>query len=730
MSTIKKEVDILGMSCASCQAHVQQALNNESGIISANVNLATHKALLTFDSDATNLEKIKQVVEQAGYQMIAEEDESIAEEIAEKSFRILKRKTILAIICCIPLAIMAMIYHESRFANYIMWALATPFLYFGSQFFTGAYKQLKNKSSNMDTLVSLSTGIAYLFSISTTLFPDFWLSHNMEPHVYFETVGMVITFVLIGRYLEDQAKKSTATAIKDLIGLQPKTATIVLNGEFKEIPINEIKVGDEIVVKAGEKIAVDGKVIQGTTFVDESMITGEPLPAEKEIGSKIYSGTINQSGNIHYLAEKVGNETLLAQIIKLVKEAQGSQAPIQKKVDKIAGIFVPIVVIIALITLTAWIIFSPTNGFVQGFLSMITVLIIACPCALGLATPTAIMVGVGKAAKEGILIKDAIALETIKNLTTIVLDKTGTITEGKPQVTAIQWFRDETPELTNILYSMESYSQHPLAHAICTYYKEKATVLQNIEMKTVEGKGIKASYNNENYYIGNLPFIKDENITLQTEEENYLRKNVNSTMVLFANTSGVIAIISINDAIKKSSKVSIEALKDLNLKVYMLTGDNEKSASAIAKEVGITNIHANVNPAEKANFIKEQQTKGEKVAMIGDGINDSAALATADISIAMGHGSDIAINVAQITIISSDLMKISKAIKLSKATVTTINQNLFWAFIYNIIGIPLAAGILYPINGFLLNPMIAGAAMALSSVSVVTNSLRLKFKNF
>ena len=730
METIKKEYSVLGMSCASCQAHVQSALNKEEGIVQASVNLATHTAHIEYISSKTNPNKIQKAVANAGYELVIEaKTKEETKAIREKQLSVLKHKTILAILFCIPLGVIAMGFHDMPYANIIMWILSTPFvLYFGNQFFIGAWNQLKHKSSNMDTLVALSTGIAYVFSITTTLFPEFWRSHGMEPHVYFETTGMVITFVLLGKFLEDRAKRGTSDAIEQLIGLQPNTTTVVRDGKFIEIKIEEIKIGDELLVRPGEKVAVDGTVMQGHSFIDESMITGEPLAAEKNEGAKIFAGTINLTGNFHYRAEKVGKDTLLSQIIHMVEEAQGSQAPIQKTVDKIASIFVPIVVIIALITFGAWIIFSPASGIVQGLLSMITVLIIACPCALGLATPTAIMVGIGKGAKEGILIKGAEALEKTKKVTTVVLDKTGTITEGKPEVSLLRWVALENKNLKDILYSIESYSEHPLANAVKKYFENEATLIKDIKVTTLPGRGVSGIYEGIEYLIGNEKLISEKNISIDSNIQTWIDEQAKAanTLVLFANDNELLAIIGITDTIKSTSPEAISKLKASGLKVHMLTGDNEASAKMIAKQVGINYVTTNVLPAEKTEFILNLQKQGEVVAMVGDGINDSGALATADVSVAMGQGSDIAIDVAQVTIISSDLSKLDKAIRLSKATVSTIHLNLFWAFIYNIIGIPIAAGILFPFTGFLLNPMVAGAAMALSSVSVVANSLLLK----
>lgn len=730
--TEKVQYPVLGMSCASCSAHVQKILLSQKGVIHATVNLANATAYIEYNPDVISPEAMMKAVKDGGYELVIDnhEDEEI-EDIRSNESNNLRKNTIAALILCIPLILVAMVFHKIPYANYIMWILATPVLFiFGAPFFKGAWKQLKHKTSNMDTLVALSTGIAYLFSMFNTLFPEVWTSRGMEPHVYFEVSAVVVAFVLLGRYLENRAKNKASDAIKELIGIQPKTATIISEGKSKEISIKDIKIGDEIVVKPGEKIAVDGKVIQGNSFVDESMINGEPLAIEKTIGDKVFSGTINQSGSFHFKAEKVGKDTLLAQIIKTVQEAQGSRAPIQNTVDKISSVFVPTIVIIAIITFFAWIFFGHDNNIPQGLLSAVTVLIIACPCALGLATPTAIVVGVGRGAKLGILIKDAQALETAKKITSIVLDKTGTITEGNPEIKDINWFIEETSQLRNILYSIETYSDHPLAETIKSKLKNDSNLITSIKVSNIAGKGLTADYNNEKYFIGNFKLIEENNIVINKDEKNWIDSQINTanTIVIFANEKQIIACISIIDAIKSTSIEAISELKANGLKVYMLTGDNEQSAQLIAQKVGINNVKANVLPVEKAAFIKELQAKKEIVAMVGDGINDSAALATADLSIAMGKGSDIAISVAQITIISSDLNKLTKTINLSKATVRTIKQNLFWAFIYNLIGVPLAAGVLYPINGFLLNPMIAGLAMALSSVCVVSNSLLLKSK--
>ena len=581
----------------------------------------------------------------------------------------------------------------------------------------------------MDTLVALSTGVAYIFSVFNTLFPEFWHERGLHAHVYFEAASVIIGFILLGKLLEEKAKGNTSSAIKKLMGLQPKTVTIVQDGGYQmEIPIEQVEIGNTIVVKPGEQIAVDGIVINGNSFVDESMLSGEPVPVLKNENDKVFAGTINQKGSFQFKADKVGSETMLAHIIKMVQDAQGSKAPVQKLVDKIAGIFVPIVIVIAVASFIVWNIFGGDNGFTQGLLALITVLVIACPCALGLATPTAIMVGVGKGAEKGILIKDAESLELAKKVNAVILDKTGTITEGKPVVTNDFW-TEETPILKQILFSIEKQSEHPLADAVVSHLKNQNTV-SITQFESITGKGAKAEIDGITYFIGNKRLIQENEILIENAVAQKANQwgNEAKTVIWFANTKKTIAILAIADQIKATSKKAIEELQLSGIEVYMLTGDNEMTAKAVSEKVGIKHYKAEVLPEHKAAFVKQLQQQGKVIAMVGDGINDSTALAQADVSIAMGKGSDIAMDVAKMTIISSDLTKIPEAIHLSKSTVRTIKQNLFWAFIYNLIGIPIAAGILYPFNGFLLNPMIAGAAMALSSLSVVSNSLWLKYK--
>jgi Cu2+-exporting ATPase len=736
VDTIKKTFPVTGMSCASCAASVESMLRAQQGVISAGVNYANSTASVEYIPTIARAEDLKKIIQSIGYDLVIDESDEAAEslEILQAAHaKDLRNRTVLSLIFSVPLVIIGMFFMDMPYANYIMWALATPVvLLFGRQFFINAWKQAKHRSANMDTLVAMSTGIAYLFSVFNTVYPQFWHERGLHAHVYFEAAAVVIAFILLGKMLEERAKSNTSSAIKKLIGLQPKTVTIIHHGGHQmEIPISQVKVGDTLLVKPGEKIAVDGVISQGSSFVDESMLSGEPIAVIKEAGAKVFSGTINQKGSLQFKAEKVGSDTVLAHIIKAIQEAQGSKAPVQKMVDRIAGIFVPVVIGIALLSLLVWVLLGDENGFTQGLLAMVTVLVIACPCALGLATPTAIMVGVGKGAENGILIKDAESLERAYKLDSIILDKTGTITEGKPEVTNIAW-QDDTKAntLSAILYGLEAQSEHPLADAVTHYFEKSGITKVAIEhFESVTGKGITGMVDGNQYHVASYKMIKEHGIqispALQQKADTWLKEA--STVIWFADSSKALAVIAIADKIKENSAEAIQRLQAMGIVPYMLTGDNPQTAQAVASRVGIREFKAETMPEDKAAFIKTLQSQGHVVAMVGDGINDSQALAQADISIAMGKGTDIAMDVARMTLISSDLMSIPKAIALSRKTVRVIRQNLFWAFIYNVIGIPIAAGLLYPLNGFLLNPMIAGAAMALSSVSVVSNSLRLKW---
>lgn len=727
---------VLGMTCAACANSVESMIGSQSGVEKAEVNYATQTVKVHYYPSEIQPNAFQKAVQSIGYDLImdTESGREKQEEVQRKNFVALKKRMVASGILTFPVVLIGMFFMDIPYANYYMLALTTPVLFFfGRNFFINAFKQASHGKANMDTLVALSTGIAYLFSIFNTFYPEFWHHRGLHPHVYFEAAAVVIVFIMLGKLLEERAKSNTSSAIKKLIGLQPKTVLVITENGEREIPLSDIGIGDKILVRSGEKIPVDGEVYEGSSYVDESMISGEPVAVPKNKGDKIFAGTINQKGSFRFVAQKVGGETMLAQIIKMVQDAQGSKAPVQKLVDKIAGIFVPIVIGISLLTLLLWVLVGGENAFTQGMLAMVTVLVIACPCALGLATPTAIMVGVGKGAENGILIKDAEALELGYKVNAVILDKTGTLTKGKPEVSEMLWQNGPTSDkqkLNSILYALERQSEHPLAEAIVNQLKP--TIVREVKVSGFEsltGKGVSASYEDQKYWAGSHKILSDVGIKINDE----LKRTVDSlqqqakTVIYFADEKQVLAIVAITDQIKEGSADAVTELLKRNIAVYMLTGDNHQTASAVAAQVGITNFRADVLPSDKAEFVKELQSQGKIVAMIGDGINDSHALAQADVSIAMGKGSDIAIDVAKITLVSSDLMQVPKALRLSKLTVRTIRQNLFWAFIYNLIGIPIAAGILYPINGFLLNPMIAGAAMALSSVSVVSNSLRLKF---
>lgn len=732
---IKETYPILDMSCASCAISVESMLKATDGVNDAGVNFASQDAWISYDPAVTNPAQLQQAVRAIGYDMLVEQEnrEEAREQAQQQHLRAVKNRTIWSSIFSLPIVVIGMFFMGMPYANYIMMVLATVVIfYFGRNFFITAWRQAVHGKANMDTLVAMSTGIAYLFSSFNTFFPEFWHKRGLHAHVYFEAAAVIIAFISLGKLLEENAKSNTSSAIKKLMGLQPKTVTLVTeNGETTEIPISQVQPQQLLLVKPGEKIPVDGQVVSGESYVHESMITGEPVPVSKRSGDAVFAGTINQKGSFRFVAEKVGSATLLSQIIKLVQEAQGSKAPVQKLVDKIAGIFVPAVMGIAVLTFLLWMLLGGEHAFTQGLLAAVTVLVIACPCALGLATPTAIMVGVGKGAENHILIKDAESLELAYRVNAVILDKTGTITEGRPTVSDLI-FTDpaNSDSLKPVLMAIEKQSEHPLAEALTGYLQqENIRDIQLDSFESITGKGVTAVYGDKNYTIGNTSLLNEKGIRFTADITNTIQRlqQQAKTVVAFAEEKEVVAVIAIADRIKAHSKTAIRALQQQGIEVYMLTGDNRQTAAAIAREAGITEFKAEVLPAGKAGFVQLLQQQGRIVAMVGDGINDSHALAQADVSIAMGRGSDIAMDVAKMTLIGSDLNSIPKALTLSKRTVQTIRQNLFWAFIYNLIGIPVAAGVLYPINGFLLDPMLAGAAMALSSVSVVGNSLRLRF---
>ncbi len=757
-SAVRKTYPVLEMSCAACAVSVESTLKHTPGVSDAGVNYANQTAWVQFNPKVVTPTELQQAVRSVGYDIVvdAEDPQQVQQEAQQHHYQALKQRTIWAIILSLPVVVIGMFFMSRNVGDaafrpltgangatvrWLMLVLSAPVVFvLGRPFFVNAWKQARHGRANMDTLVALSTGIAFLFSTFNTIYPQFWHSRGQHPHVYFEAAAVIIAFILLGKLLEERAKSNTSSAIKKLMGLQPKTVRLVEGNAEREIPIASVQVGHLLVVRPGEKIPVDGRVESGQSFVDESMISGEPIAIEKVAGTKVFAGTINQKGSFRFRAEKVGGDTLLAQIIRMVQEAQGSKAPVQQLVDRIAGIFVPVVLSVALLTFVVWMLFGSylapgTDPLTTALLTSVTVLVIACPCALGLATPTAIMVGVGKGAEHNILIKDAESLEIGYRVDAVVLDKTGTITEGKPAVTDVRWTvsKAEQMQLQAVLFALEAHSEHPLAEAVTTYVSGTESVLLD-KFESITGRGVTARYQQETYCVGNKNLLAGHQIIVPDEltQQAAQWQNQAKTVVFFGKrglteqTGEVLAVIAIADPVKASSKQAVETLQNRGIAVYLLTGDNNQTAAAVAKQVSIRQYKAETMPGDKADFVKGLQATGKVVAMVGDGINDAQALAQADVSMAMGRGSDIAMDVARMTLIASDLTSVPKALQLSKQTVRTIRQNLFWAFIYNLIGIPLAAGILYPSFGFLLNPMIAGAAMALSSVSVVSNSLRLR----
>ena len=735
MSKITKKVyPVMGMHCAACANNVEKIVKKQEGVEDASVNLAAAVLTVDFNSDVVSPEQLKDAVMKIGFDLIIDEDNSMEEqEEAEHSYyEQLQRKTVVALIFALPVAFMGMFFMDFPGINWWMLVLSLPVLFYsGHAFYVNAWKQAKHFTSNMDTLVALSTSIAFLFSLFNTLYPRFWYEQGLEPHVYYEAATVIIAFVLVGKLMEEKAKGKTSMAIRKLMGLQPKTARILRDGKEEDILISELKKGDKVSVRPGERVPVDGLIVEGDTFIDESMISGEPIPVEKKLNDKVLAGTINQNGAFVMSAEKVGRETVLAQIIRMVQEAQGSKAPVQRIVDKVTAVFVPTVLAIAILTFIVWMIVGGVDDFSYAMLSAVSVLVIACPCALGLATPTALMVGIGKGAEAHILIKDAVALEQMRKVDTVVLDKTGTVTEGRPTVTG--WLHDAgwVNEHKGILYAAELKSEHPLALAIVEELKKdgnKPAIIDSFESRT--GRGIVVTRGGKTYWAGSHRLLNDFGAKvsdlLKSMVEEYERSG--KSLVYFGEESTLLAVIVISDKVKPTSIQAVKQMQAEGKYVVLLTGDGHLTAQNVAGEINANRFIAEALPDDKENVIKELQREGRVVAMVGDGINDSQALARADVSIAMGKGTDIAMDVAMVTLMTSDLLLLPKAFKLSRKTVRLIHQNLFWAFIYNLIGIPIAAGILFPMYGILLNPMIASAAMACSSVSVVLNSLSLNWR--
>ena len=731
--TETKVLPVLEMSCAVCAGNVESTVQALSGVEKASVNFAAGTLTVTYNPSVITLEVMQAAVQAAGYDLIVEAEDPVAmqEEKARMHYKILRRNTIGAWTLSIPLALLGMVFMHVPLGNWIMMVLALAIMiFFGRSFYVNGVRHALKGKANMDTLVALSTSIAFLFSLFNTLCPGFWLGKGLEPHVYYEASGVIIAFVLLGKLMEERAKNSTSSAIKGLMGLQPKTARLVTDGREEEVPISNLQVGNVVSVRPGEKIPVDGTLLQGSSSVDESMLSGEPIPVEKNAGDRVLAGTINQKGAFTMEATSVGGTTVLAQIVQMVQSAQGSKAPVQRIVDKISGIFVPVVVLLSFLTFVCWLVIGGESYFSYALLSAVSVLVIACPCALGLATPTALMVGMGKGAEQHILIKDAFALENLCKVDTVVLDKTGTLTEGVPVVTDSYWISDDNIRYLDVLYTAEQKSEHPLASAILCWLEESgAKVCEAENFESLTGRGVRIQVEGVTYWVGSQGLLD----IFQAGIPEKVRKQIGQwqedgqSVVFYGQETRLLAVLAISDRIKPTSAEAVKELKKQGIEVHLLTGDGVRTAERVAATLDIGYYKAEVMPNDKEEYIISLQQQGKKVAMVGDGINDSQALARADVSIAMGKGTDIAMDVAMVTLITSDLLLLPSAIRLSKQTVRLIYQNLFWAFIYNVIGIPLAAGVLFPINRLLLNPMLASAAMAFSSVSVVLNSLRLKF---
>jgi copper-(or silver)-translocating P-type ATPase len=740
-------IPIGGMTCAACAQRVEKAIKKLDGVESVSVNFATEKATVIYAPHQVRLSIIKETIEKAGYKALESDKSDTVDEDRvrkQKEIKVLWTKFIVSAVFSFPLLYIAMVPMLTKWItlpypaglnpmNYsLIYALAElllviPVIGVGYKFYTIGFKSLWRRSPNMDSLIAIGTSAAVLYSI----YNIFQIANGHFKAVealYFETAGVIITLILLGKSLEAVSKGRTSEAIKKLMGLAPKTALIIQNGVEKEIPIDEVEIGDIIIVKPGAKIPVDGTVTEGHTSIDESMLTGESMPVDKKAGDQVYAASINTTGTIQFKAEKIGSDTALAQIIKLVEDAQGSKAPIAQMADIVSGYFVPVVCVIALLAGIAW--FFGTGGDLKFALTIfISVLVIACPCALGLATPTAIMVGTGKGAENGILIKGGEALETAHKINTIVFDKTGTITEGKPTVTDVLTAEGEEPNnLLQITASAETGSEHPLGQAIVAGAKDRGIeILKMDSFNSITGRGIEATINGRTVLAGNRKLMDERGISLTALEADSDRLASEGKTPMYVAIDGRLSgIVAVADVVKASSKAAIEKLHKMGIEVAMITGDNRKTADAIAKQVGIDRVLAEVLPQDKSNEVKKLQTEGRKVAMVGDGINDAPALAQADIGIAIGSGTDVAMESADIVLMRSDLMDVPTAINLSKKTIRNIKQNLFWAFGYNVIGIPVAAGVLHLFGGPLLNPIFAAAAMSLSSVSVLTNALRLK----
>jgi Cu+-exporting ATPase len=737
----KVTLPISGMTCAACASRIERVLNRSEGVAEANVNFANEKATVVFDPQQTNADAICEVIRDSGYDVrhappvgSPDSEQEWEQKERDAEVRDIRKKLTVALLFGIPTAILGMAHVSFPGANWIQFALSTPVVvYSGRQFYTGAWSALKHRAADMNTLVALGTGAAYLYSAVATIAPHMVTMHSAMGHgapVYFEAAAIIIALLLVGRLLEAKAKARTGDAIRGLIKLEAKTARVVRNGVESDIPVEQVVIGDLILVRPGEKIPVDGVVRSGESAVDEAMLTGESLPVEKRAGDNVFGATINQTGAFQFEATRIGSDTALQRIIRLVQNAQGSKAPIQRLADVVSGIFVPVVLIIAIAAFVGWYDLAPADvRLQQALVAFVSVLIIACPCALGLATPTAIMVGTGKGAASGILIKGGESLERAHKLTTIVLDKTGTITNGKPEVTDIVTVSSiNEDDLLRVVAAAERSSEHPLGAAVVRAAQSRElAIAQPSQFQSITGRGLEAVVEGRTILVGNTRFMDERAIdatAFQPHADRLARSG--KTPLLVAIEGQAAGVIAVADTIKSGSAEAVKSLRDMGLDIVMITGDNQETATAIARQAGIDHLMAEVLPEHKAAEVKRLQAEGKIVAMVGDGINDAPALAQADIGIAIGSGADIAMEASDITLIRSDLRGVVSAIQLSRATMRTIKQNLFFAFAYNVVGIPIAAGIFFPIWHIMLSPMIASAAMALSSVSVVTNSLRLR----
>lgn len=757
---------VVGMSCASCSAHVDKALRSVPGVTEVAVNLPLNMANVTYNETQCNPIDLQNAVERMGFELIVadapspetatplpetsahadanslktagetataasaqmpdfEAEAQRAAAATRSRYAELRRHAYGALIVAVPLLVLSMLPDIFPGQGIVLMVLAGYSLYeFGGEFYRNALRLLRYGTSNMDTLVALSTFVAFLYSCFNLFFPHFFLTHGIEPHLYFDSAGVITAFILLGRMLEARAKNRTTATLRRLMNLQPDQVVLVMpDGTEVMKPRAEVKVGDKLLARPGDRIAVDGEVVSGQSYVDESMLSGEPIPVVKEAGASLLAGTINKNGTLCYVANRVGADTTLSQIVRLVRDAQSSKVPVQALVDHIAAIFVPVIICLALLSFVAWIILSPTNGFTHGLVALVSVLVVACPCSLGLATPTAIIVGVGRGADIGVLIKDAASLEVARKVDIVVFDKTGTITQGHPEV--VEALIHDQNNIPAVIHSLEHLSTHPLSDAICRYFSAEQR-MPVFRFSATPGKGLTGCIGTHTYYSGSVSWMREmqKEFPAEVAERMAAWQEKAYSIVAVANETTIVALIALCDEIKSSSAAAVAELHKMGIRTCILTGDNETTAAEVARRVGAGQYAARLLPADKAAFVRRLQHSGLTVAMVGDGINDSAALAQADLSVAMGRGSDIAIETSMLTILSSDLMRLPQAIRLSHQTVSTIRQNLFWAFFYNVISVPIAAGILYPLCGFMLSPMIAGAAMAFSSVSVVTNSLR------